>query len=95
MCATFSSFDLTTGCSGRRPTAAFDRKRRRWRNKEDGDLFNHKALASVYRGKVLAGITQAELPMPEHYPKEWVVDCKAVGSGEKALIYLGGIFTGA
>jgi len=24
-----------------------------------------------------------------HSPREWVVDCKAVGSGEKALIYLG------
>ncbi|WP_031599557.1 transposase, partial [Ferrovum myxofaciens] len=23
------------------------------------------------------------------YPAEWVVDCKAVGTGQKALVYLG------
>lgn len=71
------------------PAAAFDPKRRRWRNKEGGYLFDHKALAKVFRGKVLAGVKQAGLRLPEHYPKEWVVDCKAVGTGEKALVYLG------
>jgi len=71
------------------PAAAFDPKQRRWRNKEGGFLFDHKALAKVFRGKVLAGITQAGLRLPEHYPEKWVVDCKAVGTGEKALVYLG------
>lgn len=71
------------------PAAAFDAKLRRWRNKTGGYLFNHKALAKVFRGKVLAGITQVGLRLPECYPEEWVVDCKAVGSGEKALVYLG------
>jgi len=71
------------------PAAAFDKKQRRWRNKEGGYLFNHKALAKMFRGKLLAGITHAGLRLPEHYPKEWVVDCKAVGTGEKALVYLG------
>jgi len=71
------------------PAAAFDSKQRRWRNKEGGYLFNHEALAKVFRAKVLAGITQAGLCLPEHYPKEWVVDCKEVGTGEKALVYLG------
>jgi len=71
------------------PAAAFDQKQRRWRNKEGGYLFKHKALAKMFRGKVLAGITQAGLRLPERYPKEWVVDCKGVGTGEKALIYLG------
>lgn len=71
------------------PAAAFDSKLRRWRNKEGGYLFNHKALAKVFRGKVLAGITQAGLRLPEYSPKEWVVDCKSVGTGEKALVYLG------
>lgn len=71
------------------PAAAFDPKQRRWRNKEGGYLFNHEALAKMFRGKVLAGITQAGLRLPEHYPEKWVVDCKAVGTGEKALVYLG------
>jgi Putative transposase len=29
------------------------------------------------------------LTLPSRYPEKWVVDCKSVGSGEKALIYLG------
>lgn len=38
---------------------------------------------------MLAGIKQAELKLPRQYPEKWVVDCKAVGSGQKALVYLG------
>lgn len=38
---------------------------------------------------MLSAIEAAGLTLPGHYPKEWVVDCKSVGSGEKALIYLG------
>lgn len=71
------------------PAAAFDKKQRRWRNKDGGYLFNHKALAKLFRGKVLAGITQAGRRLPERYPEKWVVDCKRVGNGEKALVYLG------
>jgi hypothetical protein len=71
------------------PAAAFDQKRRRWRNKEGGYLFNHEALAKVFRAKVLTGIKQAGLKLPSSYPTEWVVDCKSVGTGEKALVYLG------
>ena len=71
------------------PAAAFDQKRRQWRNKDGGYLFDHKALAKVFRAKVLAGIKQAGLMLPNCYPSEWVVDCKSVGTGEKALVYLG------
>jgi len=71
------------------PSAAFDNKRRLWRNKKGGYLFNHKALARVFRAKMLAGIKQAGLKLPRQYPEKWVVDCKAAGSGQKALVYLG------
>jgi len=76
------------------PAAALDGKRRQWRTKrrgkaEGGYLFNHKALAKVFRAKMLAGIEAAGLTLPRRYPEKWVVDCKSVGSGEKALIYLG------
>lgn len=77
--------------------AAIDAKRRLWRtksakHKSDGSpayLFNHKALAKVFRAKLLAAITQAGLVPPRGYLEKWVVDCKCVGSGEKALVYLG------
>ena len=71
------------------PAAAFNAKQRRWCNKDGHYLFNHKALAKVFRAKLLAGIKQAGLRLPSDYPAVWVVDCKAVGTGQKALIYLG------
>ena len=37
----------------------------------------------------LEAITQQGLALPTKHPKKWVVDCQSVGSGEKALIYLG------
>jgi hypothetical protein len=75
------------------PAAAVDAAQKRWRTKrrktKSGYLFNHKALAKVFRGKLLAAIEAAGLTLPGCYPTEWVVDCKSVGSGKKALIYLG------
>jgi hypothetical protein len=59
------------------------------RGSHRGYLFDHKALAKVFRAKMLAAIEAAGLTLPGRYPTEWVVDCKSVGSGEPALIYLG------
>ncbi|RLA19406.1 MAG: IS91 family transposase [Gammaproteobacteria bacterium] len=71
------------------PAGAMDKVRGLWRKKEGAYLFNHKALAKVFRAKMLAAIKQARLTMPANYPEKWVVDCKQVGSGEKAFVYLG------
>ncbi len=76
------------------PAAAVDGKQKKWRTKRRGKggggyLFNHKALAIVFRAKLLAGIEAAGLMLPSRYPKEWVVDCKSVGTGSAALVYLG------
>jgi hypothetical protein len=75
------------------PAAAIDTEQRLWRTKigrrSSRYLFNHKALAKVFRGKLLAAITEAGLTLPKRQPQKWVVDCKHVGSGEKALVYLG------
>ncbi len=37
---------------------------------------------------MLAAITSEGLELPESHPRKWVVDCKWVGTGEKALVYL-------
>jgi hypothetical protein len=37
----------------------------------------------------LSMATLAGLSLPGCHPRKWVVDCKHVGSGEKALVYLG------
>ncbi len=75
------------------PAAAIDAKNRLWRTKRaKGNkryLFNHKALANVFRAKLLAAITGEGLPLPPRYADKWVVDCKCVGAGKKALVYLG------
>ncbi len=54
-----------------------------------GYLFNHKALAKVFRAKVLDAIERAGLVLPDKLPATWVVDCKSVGDGSEALLYLG------
>lgn len=80
------------------PAAAIDTEKRLWRTKrgkkgrdknQTGYLFNHKALAKVFRAKWLEAITQQGLVLPARYPESWVVDVKSVGSGDKALVYLG------
>jgi hypothetical protein len=80
------------------PAAAIDMEKRLWRTKrgkkgpdknQTGYLFNHKALAKVFRAKLLEAIAQEALALPARYPEKWVVDVKSVGSGDKALIYLG------
>lgn len=75
------------------PAAAVEPEKRLWRTKRKKHnksyLFNHKALANVFRAKMLEAIRQEGLDLPASYPPKWVVDVQSVGSGEKALIYLG------
>lgn len=70
------------------PAAAIEAQARRWRTKE-GCFLGHKALAKVFRARLLAALEAAGLTVPARAPKEWVVDCRAVGSGAQALTYLG------
>lgn len=71
------------------PGASINKKTRVWKVKAGKYLFNHKALAKVFRAKMLSAIVDHKLQLPCKYPKKWVVDCKNVGKGDKALIYLG------
>ena len=78
------------------PAVAFDAQRRLWRSKKPGQhgrksgyLFSHKALATVFRAKLLAALNAAGIVLPQDIPAQWVVHCKSVGAGEKALVYLG------
>lgn len=76
------------------PAAALDADKGLWRGlrpskKGNGYLFNHKALAQVFRGKLMQALSDAGLTLPNQLPAKWVVDCKSVGNGHKAIIYLG------
>jgi len=71
------------------PAAALDADRRLWRTrKKKGNkstfLFNPKALAKVFRAKLLDAFTREGLCLPGGDPEKWVVD-----SGDKTLLYLG------
>jgi len=70
------------------PSATINKKRRLWSRKSGKYLFNHKALAKVFRAKMLDELTAKEFKLPSTYPKDWIVDCRCVGTGEKALLYL-------
>ena len=71
------------------PAAIIDKTNKLWRTKQGKYLFHHKALAKVFRGKMLMRMSEEKLPFPARIPEKWVVDCKFVGAGDKALIYLG------
>lgn len=75
------------------PAAAIDLTRRLWRTKQTRGktpwLFAHQAVAKVFRAKLLDALAKAGLKLPRSGPSTWVVDCKAVGKGTKALVYLG------
>jgi hypothetical protein len=72
------------------PAAAIDADRKLWRTKKSKRyLFSHKALATVFRAKLLEALSREGLTLPSPCPRKWVVHCKCVGTGEKALVYLG------
>jgi hypothetical protein len=60
-----------------------------WRTKSSKYLFVQKNLAKVFRAKLLETIVDQNLRVPASTPEKWVVDCKHVGNGDKAIIYLG------
>ena len=41
----------------------------------------------VFKGKLLDAIKTAGLTLPAALPETWVVDCRCVGDGQKALLY--------
>lgn len=68
--------------------ASINQKTKTWMTKKGKYLFNHKALAKVFRAKVLEKMKQLKLPIPKA-TNNWIVDCKFVGKGNKAILYLG------
>jgi hypothetical protein len=71
------------------PGGGVDIKQSLWkRTRYKQYLFHHKALAKLFRGKILHEIAEAGLKLPPDMPKKWVVDCRHTGHGESALEYL-------
>jgi hypothetical protein len=70
------------------PGGGVNRHRKQWRKLRSKYLFNQKALARVFRARMLAAIQAEGLNLPGKLPRRWVVDCKPVGRGKPALQYL-------
>ena len=55
---------------------------------QGGYLFNHAALATVFRVKLLDATRGAGLSLPPSLPSDRAAHCKAVGGGQQALMDL-------
>lgn len=73
------------------PAGAFASAEGRWSQAKDRFLVHVKPLGKLFRGKMRAGLRQLKLEgavASSVWGKAWVVDCRAVGTGEAALKYL-------
>jgi hemoglobin-like flavoprotein len=68
--------------------ASINQKTKTWKTKDSKYLFNHKALAKVFRAKILSKLNLLNIK-PSPNTRKWIVDCKHVGKGDKAIVYLG------
>ena len=69
------------------PGGGANKARNEWRKVKGKYLFNGYKLAAVFRGRMLAAMTEDGLTPPTT-PKKWVVQCQHVGHGLPALKYL-------
>lgn len=70
------------------PGGGVDKRNRQWKRVKSDYLFNHKALAIVFRARFLDGLQKTGLLIPKNIPAKWVVDCTEAGKGISALKYL-------
>ena len=64
-----------------------DKAKKQWKKNKGKYLFNERAVAKVWRARMLAYFNRAKFKLPE-LPDKWIVDCRKVGRGLPALKYL-------
>ncbi|MCP4414674.1 MAG: transposase, partial [Gammaproteobacteria bacterium] len=70
------------------PGGGVDKRNHQWKTVKSDYLFNHKALAKVFRARFLTGLKEAGFSIPKNIPAKWVVDCTEPGKGISAVKYL-------
>jgi hypothetical protein len=70
------------------PGGGINRSRRQWKKKKGKYLFSQKALANVFRARILDGLNTHHLPGPKGIRPQWIVNCTRVGTGISALKYM-------
>ncbi len=73
------------GDSGQHEASSHDRV---WRELPKKYLFHGRALASVFRARMIDALKAAGLTLPAGVQPRWIVHCKHVGNGLPALKYL-------
>ena len=74
------------------PGGGLSEDRKSWITPKGDFLVHVRALSALYKGKLKAELARCDLLkyVPESaWGKRWVVHCKAVGDGQRALKYLG------
>ena len=74
------------------PGGGLSDDRKQWVAARGHFLVHVRALSKLFRGKMRAALERAallKLVPPEVWKKPWVVHCKSVGDGRRALKYLG------
>ena len=70
------------------PGGGILKRTRQWKKMKGQYLFNARALAKVFRARLLTTLDDAGLSIPKDLPKKWIVNVKQIGTGEHALEYL-------
>lgn len=70
------------------PGGGVDKQSKQWKKKKGKYLFNKKAMAKVFRARLLDMLNKEGFSIPHNAPKKWVAHCKYVGKGITAIKYL-------
>ncbi|WP_284285656.1 IS91 family transposase, partial [Marinibactrum halimedae] len=70
------------------PAGSFCKKQSLWKCSDKTYFLPQKAIAKVFRARLLKSLSNHFSRLPLNIPKKWVVDCRHVGSGLPALQYL-------
>lgn len=71
------------------PAGAFEPDKRLWKRSKGKFLFPQRALAKLFRARLVALLRSRDMRIPEVFASgDWVVHCQHAGSGAPALKYL-------
>lgn len=70
------------------PSGGINRQQKCWVQKNQDYLFRQQNLATVFRARMLDGISEAGISLPSDLPRKWIVDCRHTGRGLSAIKYL-------
>ena len=69
------------------PGGGYNKSKKQWIKNKGSFLFDEKAVATVWRARMLHCLNSAGFSLPR-LPGKWIVNCRKVGSGLPALKYL-------